>query len=289
MEFLRYATHLSNEALKVNKFLYGLNPTIKEKVCIFRPTTLHELVQQAIIAEEELLGNKCGDKTTNLSFHGKPPQRGGQYVRNKLGGSHHHGFQKNHTFNNQGNNSRQQLWQSSAHTEETPNKSVKFMKVSPTNGFWTCGGPNYERYFPKKNTESQSKQEQAIVRDMGRAHRIHAVLQNHQVKHQSTVLEASSKLNGMDVTIFIDPGAIESFISPNALLKCKLVAIYQNYFDQVEMALGRPQKVECLVKECPLDLGMCVTHVDIYVMPLGHYDMIIGMDWLESRWAVLNC
>jgi len=121
------------------------------------------------------------------------------------------------------------------------------MKTSPSNGFWTCGGPHYEQYFPKNKTKAQSEQEQAIVRYMGRAHRIHVVVQNRQVEHQSTVLEASSKINGMVVTILIDPGAIESFISPNALLKCKLVEIEQNDFDHVEMASGRSQKVEFLV------------------------------------------
>lgn len=62
MELLRYDTHLNTKALNVNKILYGLNPIIKEKICILRPTTLHEVVQQAIIAEEELLRNKGGDK-----------------------------------------------------------------------------------------------------------------------------------------------------------------------------------------------------------------------------------
>jgi hypothetical protein len=44
---------------------------------------------------------------------------------------------------------------------------------------------------------------------MGRAHRIHAVVHNRQVEHQSTVLETLGKLNNMDVTILIDPGATE--------------------------------------------------------------------------------
>jgi len=78
----------------------------------------------------------------------------------------------------------------------------------------------------------------------GRSHRIHAVVQNHQVEHQSTLLEASSKLNGMVVTIFIDFGTTQSFISPNALMKCKLVTIEQNNFNQVQMASGQSQKVE---------------------------------------------
>lgn len=92
------------------------------------------------------------------------------------------------------------------------------------------------------------------------------------------MLEASTKLNGMVVTILIDPGATESFISPNALFKCKLVAIEQNDFDKVQMALVRSQKVEFLVQECPLYLGVCVTNVNLYVTPLGQYDVIIRMD-----------
>lgn len=124
---------------------------------------------------------------------------------------------------------------------------------------------------------------------MGRAHMIHAVVQNVQVEHQPIVLEASGKLNGMVVTIFIDPGTIESFISPNSLLKCKLVEIEQNDFDQVEMASGQSQKVECLVQECPLNLGVCITNVNLYVAPLGHYDVIIEMDWLEAHSVMLSC
>ena len=31
------------------------------------------------------------------------------------------------------------------------------------------------------------------------------------------------------------------------------------------------------------------TFVKLNVLPLGSYDMLIGMDWLEQRRAVLNC
>ena len=56
MELLRYAPHLSTKKLRVNKFVYGLNFNIREKVRILMPRTLHEAVQKAIIAEEELAG-----------------------------------------------------------------------------------------------------------------------------------------------------------------------------------------------------------------------------------------
>ena len=66
---------------------------------------------------------------------------------------------------------------------------------------------------------------------MGRDHRIHATMHNHQVQNKSPVLKTPGKLNNMDVTILIDLGATDSFISPNSLVKCKLVAVEKNDFD----------------------------------------------------------
>lgn len=99
--------------------------------------------------------------------------------------------------------------------------------------------------------------------------------------------EESGNLNSMFVTILIDPRTTKSFISPNSLLKCKLVAIEKNDSDQVQMASGQSQQVECLVQGCPLDLEVCVKNVNLYVMPLGHYYVIIGMDCLKPTWLRL--
>jgi hypothetical protein len=52
---LRYAPHLNTEKLKVNKFMFGLNVNIRAKVRILMPQTLHDVVQKALIAEEELI------------------------------------------------------------------------------------------------------------------------------------------------------------------------------------------------------------------------------------------
>jgi hypothetical protein len=49
----------------VNKFLYGLNTLLKEKMHIFMPTTLHEEMKKVIIVEEEMQGSKRGDKNPN--------------------------------------------------------------------------------------------------------------------------------------------------------------------------------------------------------------------------------
>jgi hypothetical protein len=55
MKLLRYDPHLNTEKLKFNRFLFGLNVSICAKVRIMMPHTLHDAIQKALIAEEELI------------------------------------------------------------------------------------------------------------------------------------------------------------------------------------------------------------------------------------------
>ena len=43
------------------------------------------------------------------------------------------------------------------------------------------------------------------------------------------------------------------------------------------------------IKGCTLNLGKFVTRANLYVTILGSYDVVIGMDWLESHEVILNC
>jgi hypothetical protein len=55
MELLWYAPHLNTEKLKVNGFVFGLNVKIHVEIRILMPQTLHDFIQKALIAEEELI------------------------------------------------------------------------------------------------------------------------------------------------------------------------------------------------------------------------------------------
>jgi hypothetical protein len=67
MEFLWYAPHLNTDKLKVNRFLFGLNVSIREKVRILMPQILHDVVQKALIAEEELISRGQSRNPTRLA------------------------------------------------------------------------------------------------------------------------------------------------------------------------------------------------------------------------------
>ena len=55
IELLQYAPHLNTEKLKVNWFVFGLNGSLRAKVRILMPQNLHDVVQNSLIAEEELI------------------------------------------------------------------------------------------------------------------------------------------------------------------------------------------------------------------------------------------
>jgi hypothetical protein len=46
------------------------------------------------------------------------------------------------------------------------------------------------------------------IGDLGKAHKIHVVVNNHQVEHHSTLLETSGMIVDQHFSILIDPEAI---------------------------------------------------------------------------------
>jgi hypothetical protein len=129
----------------------------------------------------------------------------------------------------------------------------------------------------------------ATVGDMGNAHRIHAAVNNRQAEHQSTVLEMTGTVADQTLSILIDPGATENFISGAALKRIKVKPIKQDEFSFMEIASEAKQKVGGKVTGCALNLGEFVMRVNLYVTILGSYDVMIGMDWLETHEEILNC
>ena len=51
----------------------------------------------------------------------------------------------------------------------------------------------------------------------------------------------------------------------------------------VQLATGTKRKVNEVVEKCPLVMNRLRTYVDMNVIPLGYYDVLIGMDWLEAH------
>jgi hypothetical protein len=152
-----------------------------------------------------------------------------------------------------------------------------------------CGVPHYQNSYPEEGPTFLDQSEQRPLEFWGKAHQIHAAVNDGQVEHQSTVLETTGMIVDQTLSILIDPGATESFISGAVLKRIKVMEIEQDEFSFIEMASVAKQKVGGKATDCILNLGEFVTRANLYVTTLGSYDVMIGMDWLELHEAILIC
>ena len=118
--------------------------------------------------------------------------------------------------------------------------------------------------------------------------RINAALENMQADYQTSMVEVKGKLNQIPISILIDPRASLRYISPDLVEKCKLSIEKFAKSWLVQLATGSNKKVIIFVKNCTVKMDQLETPVKINVLPLGSYDMLIGMDWLEQHRVVLN-
>jgi hypothetical protein len=113
---------------------------------------------------------------------------------------------------------------------------------------------------------------------LGKAHRIHAMVNNHQDEHQSTVLETSDIIVDQNFSILIEPSATESFISSVTLKRIKLKVVEQDEFRYIEMESSAKQKVGEKIMDYSINFEDFVTKANLDVTILGSYDIVIGMD-----------
>jgi hypothetical protein len=159
---------------------------------------------------------------------------------------------------------------------------------------WECGEPHLRRNCPcltsGARTMVHNLQEASTVGDVGRSlHRINAVMDGRQVDHQSTVVEVEGKVNNTRVSVLIDPGATLSYISPGVVDSNKLKKTRHAKSWLVQLATGTKRKVSDFISDCEFSLGDQNTKINLNILPLGSYDIIIGMDWLERHKEVLDC
>lgn len=102
------------------------------------------------------------------------------------------------------------------------------------------------------------------------------------------MVEIEGTINGKPVSILIDPGASMSYISPIVVEKWKLpLQKFENSW-LVQLATGNKRKVANFINHCEVIMNDLQSYASLNVLPLGSYDFLIGMDWLEKHKVILN-
>eukprot|EP00253_Pinus_taeda_P010510 PITA_10510 len=157
---------------------------------------------------------------------------------------------------------------------------------------WGCGESHYYKNFLRKARTEQflNMQEASIVGDIARSMpRINVALDNHQAEYQPTMTECEGMIVDQPVSILFDPSASLSYISPKPVEKCQLQSNKFNKSWLVQLATRTKRKVSAKTKNYHITVLGKPIHVDLNILPLGLYDVLIGMDWLEGCPSLVDC
>ena len=76
----------------------------------------------------------------------------------------------------------------------------------------------------------------------------------------------------------IDPRSTHSYITHIIVDICAFKKLKHRKSWFVQLATETKREVSEVVEKCPLVMDGLVTYADLNVLPLGSYDIIIGMD-----------
>nr|GEV34578.1 putative reverse transcriptase domain-containing protein [Tanacetum cinerariifolium] len=105
----------------------------------------------------------------------------------------------------------------------------------------------------------------------------------------SNIITGTFLLNNRYVKILFDTGADRSFVSTtfSSLIDITPTTL-ENHYD-VELADGKIIGVNTIVRGCTLNFTNHPFNIDLMPVPLGSFDVIIGMDWLTKYHGVIIC
>jgi hypothetical protein len=107
---------------------------------------------------------------------------------------------------------------------------------------------------------------------------IYATLDNKQVDHQALEVEMEGMIVNCLVSILIDPGSNLSYVAPLTIDKCKMKPVRHVNTWLVQLATGTKRKVAEVIPTFQLIMDGLPTQATLNILPLGYYDLLVGMD-----------
>eukprot|EP00253_Pinus_taeda_P011753 PITA_11753 len=284
---LRYVSYIREEKAKVQRFVSSLPLYIRERIEFDNPRTMDEAIRKAKIFYQH---NKQKGEAPNKRWNEK---RGNKVVGgskgNRNGGSK--GISKGQNNKTMQRSSFKSKPASESRMNEQPTRLEGEGVARPPVQCWGCGRPHYVKNCLQRKGNEQVSQihEASTVGDMGRSMpRINAALDDRQAEYQPTMVEFEGKISNLSVAVLIDPGATLSCVSPKVVEYCKLQPVKFKNSWLVQLAIGAKRRVLEKINNCPLTIAGQQIVANLNVLPLGSYDVLIGMDWLEKHWSLIN-
>jgi hypothetical protein len=271
LELLKYVSFIKDETVKIQRYLNGLPSFISDKIQYDDPKTLEETIRRAKFLYDQQKASLDFQKAWENKKKFKMDQR-------KKGA-------KPPFF---GNNPQGQQTSKETRTIDTGSQRPR----QPPMQCWGCKGDHRFRDCPHRGEKGRvvhNVQQVELVEDMGRyVPRIYAALENKQEEYQSHMIEVEGMIKHQTIVILINSGASHSYIDPKMVESLQFPRSKNRKSWLVQLATRARRKDNEMVKSCLMDMNGLKTKTDLNILPLGSYDCLIGMDWLDQHHTLLD-
>jgi hypothetical protein len=158
---------------------------------------------------------------------------------------------------------------------------------------WGCKEEHLLRDFAQRQQSSRrfyNIQEAITVNDVARSMPwIYAAMDNKQADHQASMVDMEGMISNHLVSILIELGSNLSYVAPQTIDECKIQPVRHVKPWLIQLATRTKRKVEEVIPSCQFIMDGFPTQVTLNILPLGPYNLLIGMEWLVSYKTKLDC
>jgi hypothetical protein len=102
------------------------------------------------------------------------------------------------------------------------------------------------------------------------------------------MIKVEGKIINHPIVILIDSGENHCYIDLKVVEKIHLKKSKLEKSSLVQLATGTKRRINETARGCPINLNGVNEVVDMNLIPLGSYDILFGMDWLDKNHVVLD-
>jgi hypothetical protein len=118
--------------------------------------------------------------------------------------------------------------------------------------------------------------------------KIYATMENMQEEYQASIVDPKGIIIKQPISILIDLIYNLSYFSPQLVESCSLQRKKQTKAWLVQLAIGTKRKVARVIEDFQFEMSGLHTQATLNILPLGSYDVFLGMDWLVNNKEKLN-
>ncbi|XP_073056885.1 uncharacterized protein [Primulina eburnea] len=114
-------------------------------------------------------------------------------------------------------------------------------------------------------------------------------LTKEDVNPDTSVISGTIQISGNVALTLIDTGATHSFMSEIFMRSLGIAPIFEPLQFTIMLPSGDVICPTSVIRACPILVNERILFADLIVIPMIEFDVILGMDWLSSYRAVIDC